>query len=484
MKKYILTLFFTCTLLFLKSQVAYFKVVTFTDSVSSPGIKKYGVKMSFPGLNLPLTYKVVDNISGLEYTGDSISNIFNSNTINRVVNCYAFEPGDSINAFAIAQINPAKKTMIEMGQLTSTTGTNCDGEIKVNIDTIGVGYIGQEAYYGILSSSGVLTNQITVGTNTISGLCSHKYVVLVNAADLSGPWPSYPWVEETTILIGHYAFPAGSTYSVSVDVLAPTSGAICVGEAKVRIAPTPPQPPTFSLDGAAFNNIDSITNLCAGYHFINVATLTDTIGKTFFINTVSDTITNPNHYGVAIDTIIYSYNNCNFNYSNPIDSAFISNYLIISNNMVFVEWQIWNAGIVTQVSDTINYSFQTGNNMISLYMYCTNAQKSTQGYKAKKINDFRLFDNSGTAGIKSNILSYSKIFPNPFEDEIYIQTASSENIYVELKNVIGETLNNKIAIHKTTQGNFIIDTSLLSKGIYFMTISDSNNRNSAKLIKN
>lgn len=483
MKKHILTFVFVFTILFVKSQVAYFKVVTFTDSVSSPGIKKYGIKMSFPGINLPLTYKVVDNISGLEYTGDSISNIFNSNTINRVVNCYAFEPGDSINAFAIAQINPAKKTMIEMGPLLSTTSTNCDGEIRVNIDTSGVGYFGQEAYYGILSSSGILTNLITVGTNTISSLCSHKYVVLVNAADTSGPWVSYPWVEETTILIGHYAFPAGSTYSVSVDVLSPTSGAICVGEAKVRIAPTPTQPPTFSLDGAAFNSIDSITNLCAGYHFMNVATLTDTIGKTFFINTVSDTITNPNHYGVIVDTIIYSYNNCNFNYSNPIDSAFISNYNIISSSKVFVEWQIWNAGMVSQISDTINYNFQTGNNMISLYMYCANAQKNIQSYKAKKINDFKLIDPNLTNAINSVDLSQMKIFPNPFDNLINVQAFSSENLYIEVKNILGESLKDKITINKLNHDHYIINTGILSKGIYFLIISDSNHQNCVKLIK-
>ncbi|MES2568019.1 MAG: T9SS type A sorting domain-containing protein [Bacteroidota bacterium] len=485
MKKHLLTIVIIFMTLFATSQVAYFQALSFTDSVTSPGIKKYGIKMSFPGLNIPLTYKVVDNTSGLEYTGDSIADIFNSNTVNRTVNCYAFEPSNLTDPVGIAQINPARKSMINMGQLLSTTGTNCDGEFKLNIDTNNIGYAGQQTYYGIYSPSGILTNLIATGSNTIGGLCSHKYVVLVNAVVYSGPWAYTPWVEECTLLIGHYAFPGNSTYSVSVNVLAPTSGAICVGEAKVIVTPQPPQPPTFSLDGGTFNTVDSLTNLCAGYHFINMATLTDTIGKTFFINTVSDTITNPNYNGVIVDTVIYNYNNCNFNYNNPIDSAFISSYNIINSNQVYVEWQIWNSGLNTQIADTINYNFQSGNNMISLYMYCSNAQKGTSGYRAKKINDFKLINSNVPTGIKSNSPQQFKIFPNPFHDIIYVQETGSEHFKIGIINILGQSFESKASVTETSIKNYKINTELLSPGIYFIElISDNDSSTNIKLIKN
>ena len=86
------------------------------------------------------------------------------------------------------------------------------------------------------------------------------------------------------------------------------------------------------------------------------------------------------------------------------------------------------------------------------------------------------FDYTGNSmGINDNLITDFRIFPNPTNDLIYLNT-QLENFKVEIFDLLGKKLSESYNLK-------IIDFTSYDKGTYLLKVSSENNSNSKLFIK-
>jgi len=83
-------------------------------------------------------------------------------------------------------------------------------------------------------------------------------------------------------------------------------------------------------------------------------------------------------------------------------------------------------------------------------------------------------------GLTANDLSLFSVFPNPFQDEVSVSTASSKPKKVSIRNQLGQLVH--FEIHD--RPNFNIQVSELQNGLYFITIEENGKYLTWRVIKN
>lgn len=486
MKKLLLSFTFLFLLINISSaQVAVFKSTSFVDSISQPGLKKYGVKLSCTGINLPIVFVTTDQQSGIVYYGDSIPNLLNSNNtptqmfLANYISC-AINANNCTDTLMSTQPAPMSKNILSISLVSSPTSVlSCDGKIHQNVNTSDPSISNISLRFGKPwgGMPGLLISPYNVDT-----LCEGKYFSMLMYNRELTPGNVVYLTEDVSFLIGQSAFPSSTGLNVQVNPYKQANAPACDGKARVSITNSV-VPFLCSFDGGAFTSVDSLTNLCEGMHRVVVATSNDTVGKYFIIANNNNVINNPNPYSSVIDTIIYNFTNCNFNYNLPIDSAFIVNYNVIDTNTIFVSWNIWQGGALTSVSDTISYLYQSGTSMVSLMIFCGNAKTAnTASFRTFRVNDYVLLNQ--TVGIKENKKEELNIelFPNPFSVYISIKSSSVTDIkQIEVFNLIGELMD--INYHMNSN-EIVLNTENLKSGYYTISvISKSGQRHSFKVVK-
>ena len=470
-----------------KSQVAVFRSTAFIDSVSQPGTKKYGFKFNFDGINVPIIFKLIDWQNSFAYYGDSIPNVINDsletlpNICNKSYQCYALNADNISQVVGLIYPCAVSKNLTTFTQLIAPSPNVCNGTVSlyrkpssdVVLDLADMTY---QSIAGPIAS--------TILNDTITNLCSNKYNVSVPYYlyySYNGSSFGINIGEKFTVYLGLDSLPKNSNLDVTVNPYKQALTPSCDGKARVNVIYSS-SPCVFSFDGGTYLNVDSITNLCEGIHFVKIKNATDSIEKYFIVSDANNVINNPNPYGSVIDTIIYNFTNCNFNYNLPIDSAFLVNYNAIDTNTIYLSWQIWQGGTVTAVSDTISYLYQSGTSMVSLMIFCGNGRtSSTANFKTFRINDY--VNLIQPVGIKKwEQTSDFRVYPNPFNDHLAIKSTSIEEIKsVKMINILGEEVS--MAFQKK-QNEYDLNTDSLLSGYYTVLISSKANVTSAfKIIK-
>lgn len=494
MKKFLLTYIFSVLIFNVcNSQIAVFQAKTFVDSVSQPGLKKYGLKISFDGLNLPVNFRVEDNYSHISYFGDSIPHIFDNISCLHEIYVYAFNPNNINDQYASISSCPGVKNRIILDSIINAT-SGCNAGFKFKIDTTAstcATYSFATQYESYYSPGNPFTPNWLFpvypgnGSTTVNNLCSGRYYIQVQQTpclpNCTGV-NNYDHLENIVFFIGQSSFPIPNNLDISVNPYNQANTPTCNGKANVSVLNASP-PFLYSFDNSSYSSIDSVSNLCEGLHTVKVKNATDSAAQYFIISNTNSVINNPNPYGPVVDTVIYNYTNCNFNYNLPIDSAFIVNYSQIDTNTIFLSWQIWQAGVSTSISDTISYLYQSGTSMVSLMIFCGNARTTnTSSFKTFRVNDFVLLNQ--TVGIKENKKDGMdiKLYPNPFSSSISIQSKLISSIKsVEMINLIGEVIEIK---HQINNQEIVLDTDNLKSGFYTISIiSKSGQKSSYKVIK-
>lgn len=456
-----------------KSQVAVFKYKTFVDSISQPGLKKYGIKLSFDGINVPVVF-YTELMSGLtNWYGDSIPNISNSINPNVQLLSLALNANNTNEVIAMLTINLNADNVLTLPLVSSPSGLNCDGKIHLALDTINYNIsttllqINDTQNVAQTSSNNILN---------VDNLCSGKYTASITYTNTG-----ITSFMQFKVLIGSYVFPSTTGLNIDVNTYKNVSSPSCDGKARVSITNSV-VPFLCAFDGGSYSSTDSIINLCEGMHNVLVATVNDTVGKYFIISNSGNVINNPNSNGIVVDTITYNFTNCNFNYNLPIDSAFLNNYTVIDSNTIYFSWQIWQGGTVTAVSDTISYLYQTGNNMVSLNIFCGNGRtSSTANFKTFRINDYvNLIHPVGIEKLEQ--ASDFSVYPNPFNSNLIIKSTSIEEIKsVKMINILGEEVS---MYFQKNKNEYNLNTESLLSGYYTVLISSKTNVTSAfKIIK-
>lgn len=477
------------------SQVAIFQPKSFTDSISQPGLIKYGLKLSFPGLNIPVSYRTTDQATNAVYFGDSIPNLFNSNgTCSYGLLCEAFNPNNINDIYAQGFMFPKQKNRIQVSLMTPAT-VGCNGGMQVSIDSISNCYQLFNSSYSTFWIPGMpftfpfvsdvhLYNGVNI-SNNINTLCNGKYSIFTmqnrcGAACTINNEPAYE--EVVNVYIGQSSFPVPNNLNIMVNPYHQASPPACDGKASVSVGNST-LPFLCSFDNGLYSSVDSISNLCAGIHTVKVKNATDSASKYFIIADVNSVINNSNPFSQVVDTIVYNLTNCNFNYNNPIDSASLISCTTIDTNTIFLSWQIWQAGISTSVSDTISYNYQAGNNMISLMIFCGNARMiNSANFKTFRINDYKILTKN-YASIKSLEKNQDfKLFPNPFMNFIILNAKDINDIKsIEMINLLGEVLDIK---YQLIDQEIVLDTDNLMSGFYTISIIGKSGKKSAyKVVK-
>ena len=478
MKKIVLSFSFLFLFIAISSaQIAVFKPTVFVDSISQPGLKKYGIKLRFDGINTPVIFvsQTLASIGAYMY-GDSLPNIANSINPNTSVICVAYNANNTNELISFIAVNLNSSNVLTLPTLLSSNGSNCDGEIQVAIDTVNFNVISPTISIDVLN--GGQLSSANSNFFTFNNLCSNQYKISVAYTNTATNSLSSSFAN---VLLGPYAFPSSTGLNVQIDPYKDANTPTCDGKARVSVTNSV-VPYLLAFDGGGYTNCDSILNLCEGMHTVRIKTANDSLSK-YFIVSGNSVINNTNPFGSVLDTIIYNFTNCNFNYNLPIDSAFLSNYIAIVSNTVFFSWQLWQQGTLTTVSDTMSYTYLTGNNMVSLIIFCGNARTANGGnFKTFRINDYAYLSNTATT-IKSLYMGgIFDLFPNPFTSSISIKSKLISDIKsIEMVNVIGELMDVEVC---SNSQEIILDTDYLKSGFYTISIiSSSGQKSSYKVIK-
>ncbi|MES2764000.1 MAG: T9SS type A sorting domain-containing protein [Bacteroidota bacterium] len=494
-KNLLITLFFISFINIIQSQVAIFKALPFMDTISQPGLRKFGLKFSFSGINVPILYKTETAVSSsVVYYGDSIPNLLDGSMsmatlASTAFRCTAINALNTNETYGPIFVYPVNENVISFNTISEPNGTNCDGYIQAYLDQgPGPNYDVSAQYDPMIAYnfSGVFGGFSSTMTNGFAGnLCSRKYRIDAPYDCFyshDGNYYGMSIQESFIVLLGQYAFPSTTGFDAVINPYQQATSPSCNGKANVTITNSTASPFLYSYDGAPYVSSDSIVGLCEGIHTVKIKNTSDSIAKYFIISDTSNVFNNTNLFGSVVDTIIVNSTNCNFNYNLPVDSAFLVSHNQIDLNTIALSWQIWQSGTSTIISDTISYLYQSGNNMVSLMMFCGNAKTTNSvSIKTLRVNDYIVLNQ--TVGINEKQQNSAfEIFPNPFSNIISIKCKDIVNIKnIEITNLLGE----KVLCNYQSHGQEIsFITNDFKAGFYMISIiSKSGNKSSYKVIK-
>ncbi|MFL5752448.1 MAG: T9SS type A sorting domain-containing protein [Bacteroidia bacterium] len=442
-------------------------------NLSSAFISDGWAKFDFGALQSHVIYKTTNYATAQDYYGDSISSLSSG-----IFVVWAMNNNNLLDTLGVALF-----AVIDTTNSTYFTGTLQLDSIVVNsapaicdgsafFDVLGA-QMSQYPGFGMYIGSDSINQNLNYGWR--DSLCSGGAFVQIK--DMSNN--TYAG---TTFYIGPVMLPTAS-YSPQV-VTTTTTGGLCNASARAQISGGT-APFQYSWDAQSYSNTDSINALCTGMHnLITVDANSDTVSVYFIITDSTNSIVNTNPYGPALGTIVFNTSNCNFDYNLPVDSAFISSYTVIDTNTVFISWEIWQNGTLTQVSDTVSYTW-SGVNAVQMDMFCGNGRLMTPGFNSFNVIDY--INTSGATGIASSGKQNEtgiKLYPNPFSAELsleYYAEASSVNILIT--DVLGKTVYKNTLDATKGWNTFTVDGNGFDKGAYFVILNSNGKQTIKKVIK-
>jgi PKD repeat protein len=168
--------------------------------------------------------------------------------------------------------------------------------------------------------------------------------------------------------------------------------------------------------------------------------------------------------------------NANFSYqSNPSKPGMIE----FTNNSSSYDYSIWDFGDGSSSPDANPNHVYTSN---GTYTVCLNMMQTSDSCSAMKCKDIVV---DKATGIRSEEMSFTQVYPNPFEGTIFADINSKINAEIELNifDLSGRKLwSGKDFVHK---GNNLleINTNNIPEGICLLEIQSNNQRIVRKLIR-
>ena len=342
----------------------------------------------------------------------------------------------------------------------------CDGiciaDVNIDItDTTNGDTVNYTLRYNINHNTNTYSS-LQINDFNFSSLCEGEYQLVINNGSNIVYYTTF-YINPEVVSQPNYIVNA-LTYSSSTQ----TS---CNGRAKAIINGGV-SPYYYSWDNDVYSSNDSISDLCVGLHtLIVVDANSDTVAINFGITDTSSTFNNQNNTGVTPnDTLLYLIENCDIDYSQTVDSAFVSDFTVIDSTTFILECEIWQSGNVTQTLDTLVFNTQ-GVNYLEIVFYC-NTNKSTTSLL--KITDYINIENiTNVLEITDNNI---KLYPNPSNGNFIIEGENINNItVVDINGRVIKSIN----INSTKINIELLDKQ---KGIYFAKILSDNKVIVKKLI--
>ncbi len=356
--------------------------------------------------------------------------------------------------------NPCNGFSASVNVTNATSSTICNGTAWISVT-------GGTAPYSYWWSNGQNTG------NQIGNLCPGDYGCFV--VDANG------CQDTMTFTVTSSTFDPCAGFTAGIEVSNATDSMLCDGA--ILIIPSGGTGPyNVTWNGIAFNTTQ-ITNLCPGTYVISVV---DSNNCTASVNGVVNysggnsgdtliTIDNNTYPDSIINGTLDSawYMDCMMDLG-AVDSAFISGFNYINGDSISVTWAIVNNGM-PGVEIVVSYyaGGATGVYNTILTIFCP--QKSSS-VKYLEITDQVYLSNSGITELNTNDI----ICSNPFDQVIQLNFKTADTYNVELVDITGAVVSSGKA-ENTNQFN--IQSDNLSKGTYFLRVSNGSNVVVKKLMK-
>ena len=173
-----------------------------------------------------------------------------------------------------------------------------------------------------------------------------------------------------------------------------------------------------------------------------------------------------------VDSVFAYTQNCSIDYSIPVDSAYMTN-IVENEGIITTDWVIWQAGDSIVIPDIKYYVDSVGNNMFYLTIVCNSGDTGDKTLHVILVSDSYTAQTSIYAQeveFKSQVILY----PNPTNNYVYI-VSNMSNYEVLVQNVNGKMIMKKQNVKQ-------INLSGMTKGVYFITISDKMQKITKKII--
>jgi hypothetical protein len=175
--------------------------------------------------------------------------------------------------------------------------------------------------------------------------------------------------------------------------------------------------------------------------------------------------------GVVID------GSCSFDFSKPIDNVYVVNLKKLTNKEVEVEFAIVQGALVTNIKSVFTVD-KSGATLLYLSLVCNQLKglttRAATSEMVKAITVSVVIDNlsSGILDKKLNPLSI-KVYPIPARERLYVDFESTNNdiVQLNLRSVDGRVLYSIDEQSNTGFNHFTVNSSILSRGLYILTVS-------------
>ena len=197
-------------------------------------------------------------------------------------------------------------------------------------------------------------------------------------------------------------------------------------------------PVTYYWNNASLANVSMLTDLCQGYYEILAidSLLNCNTNTGVLLNTENPfTVNNPDPNAIDFDTVTFIFANCDFDFSQPIDSIHYSEVVDTVSNVddyVFFTISVFSNGSVFEASSgfiTPNYH----NVILNVYIYCISTDDPIFQAKHVVVNTQQAL----ILGLDKSENKFITIFPNPTNDLLYFD---DKELSGELFNSLGQSV--------------------------------------------
>lgn len=291
-------------------------------------------------------------------------------------------------------------------------------------------------------------------------------------------------------------------YDESVIVNQPTTSTSCNGTFQLGATSTQPGAnfgyAVYIQDGGGATNINPsyynsfITGICEGPYLIDYQEDYSLLikRKTIYVfadGLVDSTWNVPDSIIPGTDTILLqALVNCAPNYSQGVDTAYISSITALGNSQ-------YEFGVtIIQGTDTINayasaITDTSHNFFIDITLFCEDSSRTMDPFLGKRNLIYHGVKLSTNKIDELENFKSIKIFPNPFESNYTLEfdLKKEEQIIFELTDISGKIISSRIYSGSNGKNRLDFDSPGLSNGLYLLRIISENGQSvSKKVIKN
>lgn len=365
-------------------------------------------------------------------------------------------------------------------QLTLTNESyvgTCDGELELKFFP--------NLYNGYMTISNYWQNQVYFTGGQITNPATYSNICMNQSEGIA--IDLYPNYFDSYRAVNDFAYDGYGQFCqpfvVEKNITPVTALGNCDGEIDLNIYGGHP-PYTFEYSNGS--TVEDLTGLCAGYYWVKFNDTHWNYKATSFIITDSAHLYENDLTFIPSDTLFSNtFENCDFDYSLPIDTVYLDTAYSTGPNLITTEYIIVQGSNEFIFTESFQYDSLL-NYMVIFDFYCTT--RSVDGYYSIHVGlpILEIFNGINEIERDHEIQNLS-VYPNPFESNYTIEfdLKNEEQITFELTDISGKIISTNNYNCSAGKNKLDFEFFNLSNGLYILrTISENGQSVSKKILKN